>query len=79
MNRDRGPIDNLGYGVTSRDMPYADGETEGPSPDSGVLSKRLEGHPIMRFVAHTGASIAVAGVMTAVFKKRWIKVSSKIR
>lgn len=79
MNRDRGPIDNLGYGVTSRDMPYADGETEGPSPDSGVLSKRLDGHPVMRFVAHTGASIAVAGVMTAVFKKRWIKVSSKIR
>lgn len=75
MNRDRGPIDNLGYGVTSRDMPYADGETEGPSPDSGVLSKRLDGHPIMRFVAHTGASIAVAGVMTAVFKKRWIKAS----
>lgn len=69
MIRDRGPIHNLGYGVTSRDIPVNEGETQGVSPNSGALSKRLDGHPVMRFVAHTGASIAVAGVMTAMMKK----------
>ena len=79
MIRDRGPIQNLGYGVTSRDLPVSEGETQGVSPNSGVLSKSLEGHPVMRFVAHTTASIAVAGVMTSMMIKGRTQASRKTK
>lgn len=77
MIRDRGPIHNLGYGVTSRDLSFNEGETEGVSPNSGPLTRALDGHPVMRFFAHTGATIAVAGVMSAMMKKGRTKVSPK--
>ena len=79
MIRDRGPIHNLGYGVTSRDVPVREGETESVSPNSGAFSKALDGHPIMRFVSHTAASIAVAGIMTSVFKKGGLKLAEKMQ
>lgn len=79
MIRDRGPIGNLGYGITSRDLPINEGETEGVSPDSGVLSKALDGHPVMRFFAHTAGSIAVAGVLTAGLKKGGLKLAEKMQ
>jgi len=77
--RDRGPINNLGYGITSRDLPYNEGETEGVSRDSGVLSRALDGHPVMRFFAHTAGSIAVAGVLTAGLKKGGLKLAQKMQ
>jgi len=77
--RDRGPIHNLGYGVTSRDLSFNEGETEGVSPNSGQLTKALDGHPVMRFFAHTGATIAVAGVMSAMMKKGGLKLAQKLQ
>ena len=79
MIRDRGPIHNLGYGVTSRDLSFNEGETEGVSPNSGQLTKALDGHPVMRFFAHTGATIAVAGVMSAMMKKGGLKLAQKLQ
>jgi len=57
MIRDRGPISSIGYGVTSRDVPYKEGETEGPSPNSGVVARALNDRPIMRFAAATTATL----------------------
>jgi len=77
--RDRGPIHNLGYGVTSRDLPVNEGETEGLSPNSGQLAKALDGHPVMRFFAHTAATIAVAGIMSTMMKKSGLKLAQKLQ
>jgi len=77
--RDRGPINNLGYGITSRDLPFNEGETEGVSRDSGYVSKALDGHPVMRFFAHTAASMAVAGVIGAGLKKGGLKLTEKLQ
>jgi len=77
--RDRGPIHNLGYGVTSRDLPFNEGETEGVSPNSGYVSKALDGHPVMRFFAHTATSIVVAGALTAGLKKGGLKLTEKLQ
>ena len=79
MIRDRGPIHNLGYGVTSRDLSFNEGETEGVSPNSGQLTKALDGNPVMRFFAHTGATIAVAGVMSAMMRKGGLKLAQKLQ
>jgi len=63
MIRDRGPISSLGHGVTSRDVPLNEGESEGPSPNSGGVAKALNDHPMMRFFASTAASVVTAGVL----------------
>lgn len=63
MIRDRGPISSLGHGVTSRDVPLNEGESEGPSPNSGGIARALNNHPVMRFFASTAASVATAAVL----------------
>jgi hypothetical protein len=63
MIRDRGPISSLGHGLTSRDVPVSEGESEGPSPNSGAIARALNDHPMMRFFASTAASITVAAVL----------------
>lgn len=68
MIRDRGPISNLGYGVTSRDVPYKEGETEGPSPNSGLLSRALNNHPVLRFAATTTATLVGGTVASKLVK-----------
>ena len=79
MIRDRGPLHNLGNGVTSRDVPLNEGETEGISQDSGAVSKALGGHPVMRFFAHAGTTMLVAGVGSAMLRKGGLKLAQKIQ
>lgn len=79
MLRDRGPLHNIGYGVTSRDLPFNEGETQGPSPDSGAISKALDNHPIARFVTHTVGSLAAAAVLTSVMRKGGLRLAQKIQ
>ena len=74
MIRDPGPITSLGNGVTSRDVPLNEGEQEGDSPNSGFISRALNGHPIMRFVASTAATMVVAGVLSKVTKEGGLKL-----
>jgi len=63
MIRDRGPISSLGHGVTSRDVPVNEGESEGPSPNSGGIARALNGHPMLRFFASTATAVVTAGVL----------------
>ena len=48
MIRDNQPIHNIGFGVTSRDMPDGEGPKEGLAPDSSFVARALEGHPILK-------------------------------
>ena len=74
MIRDPGPLHSLGNGVTSRDVPINEGEQEGDAPNSGFVSRALNNHPIMRFVASTAATMAVAGILSKFTKKGGLKL-----
>ena len=79
MIRDRGPISSLGYGVTSRDVPLKENETEGPSPNSGYVAKALNGHPVMRFFASATATILGAYAAGRVIKSGGIRIATGIQ
>jgi hypothetical protein len=74
MLRDSAPIHSLGHGVTSRDAPIQEGETQGPSPNSGYIANALNGNPVMRFFAHTATSLVVAGVLTRLTKSGGLRL-----
>jgi len=64
MLRDRGPLHNIGYGVTSRDFEFGQRYGEMPSPESGFVSRALHDNPILKMAAAmlaTGLSAGVAG------------------
>lgn len=79
MIRDRGPISSLGHGVTSRDIPMNEGESQGPSPNSGSIARALNGHPLMRFFASTGTAVVASAVLSRVIKGEGLKVGKKIQ
>ena len=64
MQRDKGPIHNIGFGVTSREFTPGDDTQNGPSPDSGYVSRALEGRPLVKMASAliaTGVAATVAG------------------
>ena len=79
MIRDRGPISSLGFGITSRDVPLNETETEGPSPNSGAIAKALDGHPVMRFFAHATATMVGAYAAGKVIRGGGIKLATRIQ
>lgn len=79
MIRDRGPLHGLGYGLTSRDVPINEGETEGVSPNSGAVTRALDGHPVMRFFAATAATVAVSAILNANLKKGGLRLAKKLQ
>jgi hypothetical protein len=72
--RDRGPIHNIGYGVSSRELPSEEGETEQPSPGSGRIAKALDGHPVMKFFGAAATAIAVTTVASRVTKSGGLRL-----
>jgi len=72
--RDPGPIQNLGYGVTSRDIPVGEGESDGVAPNSGMVSRALNGHPIMRFLASTATVMVAATVASKLTREGGLKL-----
>jgi hypothetical protein len=77
--RDRGPISSLGHGVTSRDAQINEGESEGPSPNSGAVARALNAHPMMRFFASTASAVVVSAVVGRVVKGQGLKIGKKIQ
>jgi hypothetical protein len=77
--RDRGPATSLGHGVTSRDVPVNEGESEGPSPNSGAVARALNGHPMMRFFASTTTALVASAVLSRVVKGQGLKIGKKIQ
>ncbi len=79
MIRDRGPISSLGHGVTSRDAQINEGESEGPSPNSGAIARALNDHPMMRFFASTTSAVVVSAVLGRVVKGQGLKLGKRIQ
>lgn len=79
MIRDRGPISSIGHGLTSRDLPVQEGESQGPSPNSGFIGKALNDHPIMRFFATTAASVVAMSVAGKMLKGQGLKLAKGIQ
>lgn len=75
MIRDPGALQNLGHGVTSRDVPFNEDESEGVAPNSGYVSRALNNHPITRFFATTAATMVVAGVLSKMTKQGGLKLT----
>ena len=76
--RDKGPLSSLGHGVTSRDIPLDEGETEGPSANSGAIAKRLNGHPFAKFIATNVTTVIATGVSAMLVKKGGLKLAKTI-
>jgi len=77
--RDPGPISSLGYGITTRDIPYSGDEREGISPNSGFISKALHDHPIARFLATTAGVVASSLVLGKIVKSGGLKLGKYIQ
>jgi len=69
----------LGHGVTSRDSQINEGESEGPSPNSGAIARALNGHPMMRFFASTTAAVVTSAVLGRVVRGQGLKLGKKIQ
>ncbi len=80
MIRDQGPIYNLGYNVTSRDLPRWQGgeEERGADPNAGVISKLLNKNPAMKFAAASAMTMVVGAVATAGMRRGGVKLFSKL-
>jgi len=76
--RDKGPLSSLGHGVTSRDIPLNEGETQGPSANSGAIAKRLNGHPFAKFIASNVTTVVATGVSAMLVKKGGLKLAKTI-
>lgn len=64
MLRDKGPIHNIGFGVSSREFTPNDNQQNGLSPDSGYVNRALEGRPLVKMASAmiaTGIAATVAG------------------
>jgi len=63
MIRDPGPVLNVGHSVTSRDIPTNTEETEGISPNSGILTRAVSGNPVLKFFS--SAAVTMVGAYAA--------------
>lgn len=74
MFRDKGPLHNIGYGVSSRDLPSREGETETPSPNSGFIGKALDNHPFMKFLGSAAVAMTVSYAGTRLLRSGGLKL-----
>lgn len=79
MVRDPGPNHSLGFSVTSRDIPTNEGDSEGIAPNSGYISRALDGHPIMKFFASSAAVMVGTMMASKVTKKGGLRLSKFIQ
>lgn len=79
MIRDPGPIHSIGHSVTSRDVPTTGEETEGISPNSGIISRAVSGNPIVSFLASSAATMATAFVASKLVKSGGLKLAKTIQ
>lgn len=79
MFRDKTPLTNLGYGVSSRDIPAASNEKENPSPNSGLISRALHDKPVLKFISTMVASMAGGMILQKGFQKGGLKLAKTIQ
>lgn len=79
MFRDKGLNTNLGFGLSSRDIPDSDQETKRPSPNSGLVARALDDNPILKFFSASALTLAGAYVSSRVLTKGGLKLASSIQ
>ena len=79
MFRDRSSLINIGYGITSRDVPDANKEETSPNPNSGFLAKALDDKPLLKFVAATAFTLGGTFVANKMLSKGGIKLAETIQ
>lgn len=79
MIQDRGPAYNLGFGVNSRNIGVDRSVQQGDNPSGGVISNALKDHPVLRFFAVTGATLAATAVASQTARKGGVKLFAKIQ
>ena len=79
MFRDKGPIHNIGHGVSSRDAPTREGETETPSPNSGYIGRALDDHPVMRFLGSAASAMLVTTIASKFTKQGGLRLGQALQ
>lgn len=75
MFRDKTPLVNLGYGITSRDIPASSNEEKNPNPNSGLISRALDDKPILKYITTAIATLAGTQVAAKMLSRGRHKVS----
>ena len=79
MIRDPGPIKNLGYSVTSRDIPNTQDEERGDAPNSTFVSRALNNHPVLRFLGTAAATMGSMFVLSKVTKQGGLRLAKTLQ
>ena len=79
MFRDRSSLVNIGYGITSRDIPAVNKEETNPNPNSGLLSKALEDKPLLKFAATAAITLGGSYVANNLLRKGGVRLLEKIQ
>jgi len=79
MIRDPGPVHNIGHSVTSRDVPTTGEETDGISPNSGIISRAVNGNPITKFFASSAATMVGAFAASKLTKAGGLRLAKRIQ
>lgn len=79
MFRDKTPLVNLGFGVTSRDIPATSNEEKNPNPNSGFISRALDDKPIVKYISTTILTLAATGAASKLLSKGGIKLAKTIQ
>lgn len=79
MFRDKTSLTNIGYGLTSRDIPMSSDEEKRSDPNSGAISRALDDKPIIKFVSTMAATLAASYATSKLFAKGGLKLSKTIQ
>lgn len=79
MFRDKAPLTNLGYGITSRDISATAEEQKRPSPDSGFISRALDDKPIIKFISTMALTLGASMAVSRVTSKGGVKLAKTIQ
>ena len=79
MFRDKTSLTNIGYGLTSRDIPASSSEEKRANPNSGAIARALDDKPIIKFVSTMAATLAASYATSKLFAKGGIKLAKTIQ
>lgn len=79
MFRDKTPLVNLGYGISSRDIPATSDEQKTPNPNSGLIARALDDKPIVKYISTMVATLAATTASTKLLSKGGIKLAKTIQ
>lgn len=78
MIRDQGPRNIIRYGVTNRFYDEKEDPDAGGNPEGGFLARKLEGHPIARFLSTAATTMVVMGVAGALVRKGGVRLATDL-